>query len=199
MNIREHFKVGQTAYVMKRDDIEEFAPITQEVRVTKVGRKYVTVDNAGHSKMYEEPANTLDAVKYLIEAHDDYSETMLFLSMDDAEEYWSIQNLILWVRLAVTNGKLNRCTSKQLLEIQRILTANTRKRLGLQNKNETNLVEIERMMKRLTKLRVEQHTMSDCYGQSPVDGDIERISKKLAALGVKWKFNDDDEAEIIEA
>lgn len=121
MNIREHFKVGQTAYVMRQDDIEEFAPITQEVRVTKVGGKYVTVDNAGHSKMYEEPEKTLDAVKYLIEAHEDYSETMLFLSIDDAEEYWSIQNLILWVRLAVTSGKLNRCTSKQLKDIQRIL------------------------------------------------------------------------------
>lgn len=112
------FKAGQTAYAMgdgyssMRDKYS-----VSEVRVEKVGRKYVTIAGNWGEQFKETSASR----SYLIEHRECGAPRLLFPSRKAAEEYREREELKAWVREAAGWSKIDRYTLAQLRQVKQIL------------------------------------------------------------------------------
>ncbi|MCI9507973.1 MAG: hypothetical protein HFF62_15665 [Oscillospiraceae bacterium] len=117
MTIKD-FKVGQTAYILgdgrRRNDGKATA-----VEVIKVGRKYVTVTEAGRQETrFCEPAGLTDC---LTEDKDWGSPRLLFLTTEAVDEYNELNDLRSWVQEATNWLKVKEYTLAQLRAVKKIL------------------------------------------------------------------------------
>ena len=117
MTIKD-FTVGQTAYAMgdgygiMRDKYS-----VSEVRVEKVGRKYVTIAGT-----WGEPFEETSASRpYLIERMDCGTPRLLFQSRKAVDDYIEREELKTWVRTAAGWDKIDRYTLSQLRAVKKIL------------------------------------------------------------------------------
>ncbi|WP_304634416.1 hypothetical protein [uncultured Oscillibacter sp.] len=117
MTIKD-FTVGQTAYAMGdgySTMIDKYS--VSEVRVEKVGRKYVTI--AGNwGEQFEE---TSASRSYLIEHRDCGTPRLLFPSRKAVDDYIEREELKTWVRTAAGWGNIDRYTLHQLRAVKKIL------------------------------------------------------------------------------
>lgn len=110
------FKVGETAYTlieegrMYREDI-------QEVKILKVGRKYVTVGE--FKEQYEETGMQSD--NFLVKHDGCYPMKMLFMSMKDISDYKEKEELKRWLSDTVVWNEIRKFTLNQLRAVKKIL------------------------------------------------------------------------------
>lgn len=117
MEIKD-FKVGQTAYIIgdgrRRGDSKATA-----VEVVKVGRKYVTVTEAGRQETrFCEPVGFTD---FLVEDKDWGSPRLLFLTTEAVDEYNELSDLRSWVQEATNWLKVKEYTLAQLRAVKKII------------------------------------------------------------------------------
>ena len=118
MTIKD-FTPGQIAYIMGSRFTQRDKLGTQMAEVTKIGRKYVTVENSGGwNYQFEE---TSESRLYLVE-HTDYGDRrLLFPSKEAVDEYREREELKTWVRTAAGWEKIDRYTLAQLRAVKKIL------------------------------------------------------------------------------
>ena len=112
------FKVGQTVYILKRRNSNEYV---EEAKVVKVGRKYLTVkrDCWYYPEEYMIPTWTMNP-EYL-ERKSEYSyDSMLFFSENMLNEYIEKMDLRSELRKAFEWNGISKLTLYQLREIKKI-------------------------------------------------------------------------------
>ncbi len=106
------FKAGDTAYTLLPNRGRRTRPEIEEVIVTLVGRKYVTVNQ---EQKYEDLGSD-----YLIEVIDYGEKRMLFLSRKDINEYMEKRELMLWLG-SLNPYTLEKYSYEQLKKVAEIL------------------------------------------------------------------------------
>lgn len=122
MTIKD-FKVGQTAYIVgdgqRRDDDKTVA-----VKVVKVGRRYVTVNEGGRQETrFYEP---ITPTSYLVEDKEYGAKRLLFPTSEAAGEYNELNDMRSWVQEATDWMKLKDYTLAQLRVVKKILEGDDR-------------------------------------------------------------------------
>lgn len=120
MTIKD-FKVGQTAYIigggLRRDDGKATA-----VEVFKVGRKYVTVKEAGRQEArFCEAVGLADC---FVEDKGYGAARLLFSTTKAVDEYNELNDLRSWVQEATNWMKVKDYTLAQLRAVKKILEGN---------------------------------------------------------------------------
>lgn len=116
MTIKE-FHVGQTVFLMGERRGLKTQYTTTQATVAKVGRKYVTINDAWGRQFGE----TSDHRPYLREHKDNGTPLMLFPSQEAVDTYIEHEELKKWVREAADWSKIDRYSLEQLREVKRIL------------------------------------------------------------------------------
>lgn len=116
MTIKE-FHVGQTVFLMGERRGLKTQYTTTQATVAKVGRKYVTINDAWGRQFGE----TSDHRPYLREHKDNGTPLMLFHSQEAVDTYIEHEELKKWVREAADWSKIDRYSLEQLREVKRIL------------------------------------------------------------------------------
>ncbi|MDE7245539.1 MAG: hypothetical protein K2O18_16420 [Oscillospiraceae bacterium] len=120
MTIKD-FKVGQTAYIVgdwrRRDDGKATA-----AEVVKVGRRYVTVKEAGRQETrFYEAVGFNDC---LAEDREYGAKRLLFPTAEAVDEYNELNDLRSWMQEATNWMKVNNYTIAQLRAVKNILEDN---------------------------------------------------------------------------
>ena len=118
MTIKD-FKVGQTAYIMGDGCTQRKRFDTWAAEVTKIGRKYITVETPGGWDM--KFRETEGSNPYLVEQTEYGAARLLFPSRKAVDEYREREELKNWVRTAAGWDKIDRYTLTQLRAVKKIL------------------------------------------------------------------------------
>ena len=116
MTIKE-FHVGQTVFLMGERRGLQTQYTTTQATVAKVGRKYVTINDAWGRQFKE----THDHRPYLYEHTNVGTPLMLSPSQEAVDTYIEHEGLKRWVQDAASWSKIDRYTLEQLREVKRIL------------------------------------------------------------------------------
>lgn len=114
------FSVGQMAYMLVANRQGNYLDESIECAVTKIGRKYITVDYRGWAVQFGKPDYS-DTACYLDERTEIGHHRRLFPSKKAAEEYLEWESLCQWVREAVNRNRLDAYSLDQLRAVKRIL------------------------------------------------------------------------------
>lgn len=115
------FSVGQPAYMLVANQQGKYLEQPIECFVTKIGRKYVTVDYRDWNLQFGKPDYS-DTACYLDERTEIGHRRRLFPSKKTAEEYREGESLRPWFREAIAYNKLNAYSMDQLRAVKRILS-----------------------------------------------------------------------------
>ncbi len=118
MTIKD-FALGQIAYIMGDYRTQQKRFNTQEAKVAKIGRKYVTIKALGGWDMQFE--STAESRPYLVEHTEIGAPRLLFPSKEAVDEYREREELKTWVRTAAGWDKIDRYTLDQLRAVKMIL------------------------------------------------------------------------------
>lgn len=122
MTIKD-FKVGQTVFITGSDrGVTGISPTTRAEKVTKVGRKYVTI-RGNWEMQFEE---TGEGCPFLLEKKGYGAPKLLFPTRAALDEYREQQELKRWLRDATGYGKIERYTADQLRRVKEILEEGTK-------------------------------------------------------------------------
>lgn len=119
MDIKD-FTIGQTAYFSGGHIRSKGEEPLQEVTVTKIGRKYVTVKSGWWERQFE-PTYTKQADRYLVEKVEIGTAGRLYKTREAYEEQRELESLRDWLCKAAGWNTVNRYTLDQLREIKAIL------------------------------------------------------------------------------
>jgi len=119
MDIKD-FTVGQTAYFSSARNWTREGPPLQEVTVTKIGRKYVTVKSGWWERQFAPTGSTRDD-RCLVEKVDYGAPGLLYKTREAYEEQRELESLRNWLRKAADWNTVNKYTLEQLREIKAIL------------------------------------------------------------------------------
>lgn len=115
------FSVGQMAYILEANCQGQYVEEPIECSVTKIGRKYVTVDYRGWGIQFGVP-EYLHSTPYLEEKTEIGYHMRLFPSKEAATEYQELQSLRQWVQEATEYTSLKTYSLDQLRAVDRILS-----------------------------------------------------------------------------
>lgn len=111
------FKVGQTVYILEEGHGARSSTVA-EAEVSKVGRRYVTIEEGRQEARFYEPVNS---TTYLVEDRERGAKRLLFPTTEAVDEYNELNNLRNWVQEATNWLKVKQYTLAQLREVKRIL------------------------------------------------------------------------------
>lgn len=112
------FTKGRTAYMLGDGNtvISKKEPV--EVTVSKIVRRYVTIEEGRQEARFYEPVNS---TTYLVEDRERGAKRLLFQTTEAVDEYNELSDLRSWVQEATNWLKVKQYTLAQLREVKRIL------------------------------------------------------------------------------
>ena len=116
MTIKD-FKVGQIAYILEEGHGARSGTVA-ETEISKVGRRYVTIEEGRLEARFYEPVNS---TTYLVEDRECGAKRLLFPTIEAVDEYNELSDLRSWVQEATNWLKVKQYTLAQLREVKRIL------------------------------------------------------------------------------